>query len=91
MPVNKRVSRVVVVVVVAAAADTAEKFPFLENGPGSVKLTPSWEQRNLPAEELNLKGLDSEVDKAALELDEPADRFVTKDVLPFLFLHSLLL
>lgn len=58
----------------AVTADTAEKFPFLENGPGSVKLTPSWEQRNLPAEELNLKGLDSEVDKAALELDEPADR-----------------
>ena len=51
-----------------------EKKPFFENGPDSVKLTPSWEERNLPAEELNFKGLDLEYDKAALDMDPPKDR-----------------
>ena len=52
----------------------AEKRPFLESGPESVKLTPSWEDRNLPAAELNLRGLESDLDKAALDMDPPPDR-----------------
>lgn len=52
----------------------AEKRPFLESGPESVKLTPSWEDRNLPSAELNLRGLESDLDKAALDMDPPPDR-----------------
>nr|CAH0099039.1 unnamed protein product [Daphnia galeata] len=55
-------------------ATAAEKRPFLESGPESVKLTPSWEDRNLPAAELNLRGLESDLDKAALDMDPPPDR-----------------
>lgn len=55
----------------------AEKRPFLESGPESVKLTPSWEDRNLPAAELNLRGLESDLDKAALDMDPPPDRCIS--------------
>ena len=55
--------------------DTAEKRAFLENGHESVKLTPSWEDRNLPSAELNFKGLESDVDKVALDMDPPPDRY----------------
>lgn len=55
-------------------AAAAEKRPFLESGPESVKLTPSWEDRNLPAAELNLRGLECDLDKAALDMDPPPDR-----------------
>lgn len=56
---------------------SAEKRPFLESGPESVKLTPSWEDRNLPAAELNLRGLESDLDKAALDMDPPPDRLAS--------------
>jgi hypothetical protein len=56
--------------------EAAEKRPFLESGPQSVKLTPSWEDRNLPAAELNLRGLEADLDKAALDMDPPRDRSV---------------
>lgn len=59
---------------IIADGTTAEKRPFLESGPESVKLTPSWEDRNLPAAELNLRGLESDLDKAALDMDPPPDR-----------------
>lgn len=63
----------------------AERRPFLESGPESVKLTPSWEDRNLPAAELNLRGLESDLDKAALDMDPPPDRLAYY-VTPKLFL-----
>ena len=56
--------------------EAAEKRPFLESGPQSVKLTPSWEDRNLPAAELNLRGLEADLDKAALDMDPPRDRLL---------------
>ena len=61
-------------VFVCVLAEVAEKRPFLETGPQSVKLTPSWEDRNLPAAELNLRGLEADLDKAALDMDPPKDR-----------------
>jgi len=57
------------------ADDVPEARTFLETGPESVKLTPSWEDRNLPSSELNFKGVESDVDKAVLDMDPPPDRW----------------
>lgn len=51
-----------------------ETRKFLEVGPESVKLTPSWEDRNLSSSELNFRGVESDVDKAVLDMDPPPDR-----------------
>ena len=56
-------------------SDVPEARTFLETGPESVKLTPSWEDRNLPSSELNFKGVESDVDKAVLDMDPPPDRY----------------
>lgn len=49
-----------------------------------VRLTPAWESRNLPDDELNFKGMTME--RAKLELDPPSDRF--KIIFFILVLHG---
>ncbi|XP_075228905.1 equilibrative nucleoside transporter 2 [Lycorma delicatula] len=48
-----------------------EKQPFLSAEP--VRLTPAWEETNLPNDELNFKGVTME--QAHLEMNPPSDRF----------------
>lgn len=47
-----------------------EKQPFLPTEP--VRLTPAWEETNLPNDELNFKGVTME--QAQLEMNPPVDR-----------------
>lgn len=49
-----------------------EKQPFLPTEP--VRLTPAWEETNLPNDELNFKEVTME--NAQLEMNPPFDRFV---------------
>jgi len=58
----------------ANANANEENRKFSETGPESVRLTPGWEDRNLSSSELNFRGVESAVDKAALDMDPPPDR-----------------
>lgn len=60
-----------VLVVAAAAGDVHEKQPFLA-ATEPVRLTPAWEDTNLPNDELNFKGVTME--QADLEMNPPKDR-----------------
>uniref|UniRef100_A0A336MBT2 CSON014882 protein n=1 Tax=Culicoides sonorensis TaxID=179676 RepID=A0A336MBT2_CULSO len=50
-------------------SETTEKAPFLVE---PVRLTPAWEESNLPNDELNFKGMTME--RAKMEIDPPKDR-----------------
>uniref|UniRef100_A0A8D8B0X4 Equilibrative nucleoside transporter 3 n=1 Tax=Culex pipiens TaxID=7175 RepID=A0A8D8B0X4_CULPI len=50
----------------------AEKSPFLPTEP--VRLTPAWEENNLPNDELNFKGMTME--RARMELHPPNDKLM---------------
>lgn len=60
-----------------------EKQAFL--GPEPVRLTPAWEETNLPNDELNFKGLTME--HAHLETHPPSDRY--NIVYLIMFLHGM--
>ena len=58
--------------------DPTEKQPLFERtGPiiEPVRLTPAWEETNLPNDELNFKGVTME--RARLEMNPPRDRYFT--------------
>ncbi|XP_052130282.1 equilibrative nucleoside transporter 2 [Frankliniella occidentalis] len=55
-----------------AAGEVHEKQPFLATTE-PVRLTPAWEDTNLPNDELNFKGVTME--QADLEMNPPKDRF----------------
>lgn len=57
-----------------AAGDVHEKQPFLPHpATEPVRLTPAWEDTNLPNDELNFKGVTME--QADLEMNPPKDRW----------------
>lgn len=53
--------------------ENSERSPFLSDRNKPVSLTPSWEARNLPNDELNLKGMT--MDRAQMEISPPHDRY----------------
>lgn len=57
--------------VTAVSGEGHEKQPFLANTE-PVRLTPAWEETNLPNDELNFKGVTME--QADLEMNPPKDR-----------------
>jgi hypothetical protein len=55
-------------------ADYYEKQPLFERATAEpVRLTPAWEETNLPNDELNFKGVTME--QAVLEMNPPTDRY----------------
>jgi hypothetical protein len=55
-------------------ADCYEKQPLFERATAEpVRLTPAWEETNLPNDELNFKGVTME--QAVLEMNPPRDRY----------------
>jgi hypothetical protein len=61
-------------VLFASDADCYEKQPLFERATAEpVRLTPAWEETNLPDDELNFKGVTME--QAVLEMNPPTDRY----------------
>jgi hypothetical protein len=64
----------IIYVLFASDADCYEKQPLFERATAEpVRLTPAWEETNLPDDELNFKGVTME--QAVLEMNPPTDRY----------------
>ncbi|TRY77101.1 hypothetical protein TCAL_08363 [Tigriopus californicus] len=50
-----------------------EKESFLD-GRGGIQLTPSWEERNVPEDQLNFRNFSQSMDRLDLEMNPPIDR-----------------
>lgn len=53
------------------SGEESEKLPLQQQQP--VRLQPSWEENNLPEDELNFRNLT--MDDASLQLHTPADKY----------------
>ncbi|XP_059083476.1 equilibrative nucleoside transporter 1-like isoform X2 [Tigriopus californicus] len=51
-----------------------EKESFLD-GRGGIQLTPSWEERNVPEDQLNFRNFSQSMDRLDLEMNPPIDRW----------------
>ncbi|XP_055923967.1 equilibrative nucleoside transporter 1 isoform X2 [Eupeodes corollae] len=71
--------------IIKNGTDNSERSPFLQDRNKPVSLTPSWEQRNLPNDELNFKGMT--MDRAKMEISPPYDKW--KLVFLIFMLHGL--
>jgi hypothetical protein len=64
----------IIYVLFSSDADYYEKQPLFERSTAEpVRLTPAWEETNLPNDELNFKGVTME--QAVLEMNPPTDRY----------------
>lgn len=71
--------------IIKNGTDNSERSPFLTDRNKPVSLTPAWEQRNLPNDELNFKGMT--MDRAKMEISPPYDKW--KLVFLVFVLHGL--
>lgn len=71
--------------IIKNGTDNSERSPFLTDRNKPVSLTPAWEQRNLPNDELNFKGMT--MDRAKMEISPPYDKW--KLVFLIFMLHGL--